>query len=245
MKKEVFVLWVLSSFMACNKRQNVDNQMFDLSKYRSVLGLNKVYDAYSSIRIQTTLKDLDSLSKLKILDSVALVQIFQDSSDYYKKNIPSSGSFVFNFDSIIFETADYCGITINRIGYSCWTTYYKTFFLVYKKGKLVGIEEVAGVAESWGGTNTAKTQSKVINNNSFLVETVKLRRKNEDDYENQYSNIDTLTKLVTFGLNGKLETTTIFEETKPFRKYHVLKVRNPLTGHLEIRKLYFYKDKND
>jgi hypothetical protein len=108
---------------------------------------------------------------------------------------------------------------------------------------LIAISEIAATSDSWTGSSYFKTQSKLINNNTFLEETVKLRNAKDSEFNGDFTHIDTIAKLVTFGFNGKLETTTIFEESKPFTKYHVQKARNPLSGATVIQRLFFFKDK--
>ena len=83
-----------------------------------------------------------------------------------------------------------------------------------------------------------KTKSKVINDNCLLIEKIDWRFL-EDGKINQ---VDTLTKLITFGFNGNLKIDTIYQATKPFKKIYFEKVRNPLTGAMEIRKFLFFKN---
>lgn len=251
MKNLVFAFWILIGFVFCKNSQDIDSQkdknLFDLSKYRSYLDTNTYFEPYGRIHKDSSFsilyyRNLDSLSKLKALET--LKPIFQDSSDYYEKDIPVSGSFSFYLNSLVFESNDYCGITIDRAGAGCWTSYYKTFFLVYKKGKLIAISEIAATSDSWTGSSYFKTQSKLINDNAFLEETVKLRNSKDSEFNGDFTHIDTVAKLVTLGFNGKLETTTIFEGSKPFNHhFHELKSRNPLTGQTVIQRLFFFKDK--
>jgi hypothetical protein len=253
MKKWLFGFWVLMCCVSCRNSQDIDSQkdskLFDLSKYRSYLDTNKYFEPYGRIHKDSSFeilfhRSLDSVSRLKALDM--LEDIFQDSSNYYNSP-PYSGSYSFYLNSLVFETPDYCGITIDKDTDNGWTTNIKTYFLAYRKGKLIGINEIAGTKGSgWGVImiDPYKMKSKLINDNVFLVETINLTNEDDSDLLGGFTHIDTLSKLVTFGLNGKLETRTLYEATKPFDKnYHELKSINPLTGHKVTQRLFFYKDK--
>lgn len=252
MKNLVFIFLILIGFVSCKNSQDIDSQkdknLFDLSKYRKFLDSNKVLYPSSPVHKDSSFsilyhRNLDSLSKLKALDMLG--DLFQDSSNYYNRP-PSSGSYSFYLNSLVFETADYCGITVDRATADCWTSDIKTYFLTYRKGKLIGIIQVAGMeSEGWGAIlmSPSKTKSKLINDNAFLEETVKLRNSKDSEFNGDFTHIDTVTKLVTFGFNGKLET-TIFEGSKPFNHhFHELKSRNQLTGQTVIQRLFFFKDR--
>lgn len=253
MKNWVFAFWVLVGLVSCKNSQDINNQknekVFDLSKYRRHLVTNTYFEPYGRISKDSSFtilyhRNLDSVLRLKTLDM--LEDIFQDSSNYYNKP-PFSGSYSFYLNSLVFETDDYCGITIDRATADCWTSHYVTFFLVYKKGKLIGINEIAGArGAGWGAIiiTPFKMKSKLINDNVFLVESVELVNSNNNDLLYDFTHIDTLTKLVSLGMNGNIKSTTIFEATKSFdNHYHELKSRNPLTGQTVIQRLFFFNDK--
>jgi hypothetical protein len=113
MKNWVFAFWILIGLGSCTNNQDIDNQkdknLFDLSKYRRFLDTNTYFEPYGRIHKDSSFsilyhRNLDSLSKLKALE--VLKPIFQDSSDYYEKDIPASGSFSFYLNSLVFETND-------------------------------------------------------------------------------------------------------------------------------------------
>ncbi len=252
MKNWLFVLVVLINIVACkdksNQSQSIENKavqnVFDISRYRYVLENNKVFtpeagsNLIDSIRTVRNYQNFQSLLQFRLLDSMALFDVFQDSTDYYKKGIPGTGGFTFHFNSLVFETPQYCGIVIDRITYDCGMTKYKAFLLVYKKGKLMGVSEIASATQMMSGLDVNQTKSKLINNNCLLVEKIDWRFE-EGKKINQ---VDTLAKLITFGLSEKLKIDTIYQATKPFEKVHIFEERNPLNGNMGIRRLLFFKE---
>ena len=143
MKNLVLIFLILIGFVSCKNSQDIDNQkdknLFGLSKYRKFLDSNKVLYPSSPVHKDSSFsilyhRNLDSLSKLKALDMLG--DLFQDSSNYYNRP-PSSGSYSFYLNSLVFETADYCGITIDRIAYDCWMNRYATFLLIYNKEYMI------------------------------------------------------------------------------------------------------------
>lgn len=251
MKNWVFAFWVLIGLVSCKNSQDIDNQkdknLFDLSKYRSVLYGNKVFTPEAGIELIDSIhqmseksrnKQLDIYSKFRTLDSNTIVRVFQDSTNYYQRG----GSFSFHFNSLTFETADYCGITIDRIEYPGWLNHCNTFLLLYKKGKIIKIFKIAHGTRTMNGTlleNSDRTRSKVLNDTSLLIETITWRFQEEK----KINQIDTLVQLVTFGLSEKLKTDTLYFATKPFEKIHFEKVKNLKTGIMETKNHLFFRDK--
>ena len=253
MKSLVFTIWILIGLVSCKNSQDIDNQkdknLFDLSKYRSVLYRNKVFTPEAGIELIDSIHQLheklrnqqaDFFSNFRTLDSSTIVRVFQDSIDYYQKGIPASGSFSFHFNSLIFETGDYSGISIDRIAYDCWMTRYAAFLLIYNKGKLIGIRKIVEGTQTMNGIDLAKqTRSKLLNDTTFLLESFNWRFEEEK----KINQIDTLAQLVTFGLSGKFKNDTLYFATKPFKKIHFVKEKNPKTGITETKGFLFFKDK--
>ena len=251
MKNWMFAFGFLICLVSCKSTQDVDNQkdskMFDLSKYSSVLYENKVFtpelcikliDSIQELHDELSSKKLDFYAKFRTLDSNTIVRAFQDSTKYYQRG----GSFSFHFNSLIFQNVNYCGIAIDRIEYLGWLTHCNTFLLVYKKGKIIDICKIAQGTRTMEGTlieNSDRMRSKVLNDTSLLVETI-IWRFQEKKKINQ---IDTLSQLVTFGFSEKLRTDTLYFATKPFKKIHFEKEKNPKTGVMETKYYLFFKDK--
>lgn len=252
MKNWVFAFVVLIGLVSCKNSQGIDSQkdkkVFDLSEYKSVLYENKVFtpeagmkliDSIHQMSVKSNNWQLDFYSKFRTLDSSTIVRIFQDSTDYYQKGIPSSGSFSFHFNSLIFETADYTGITVDRIAYDCWMTRYAAFLLVYNKGKLIGIQKIVEGTQTMNGIDLAKQmKSKLLNATTLLIETFDWRF----DEKKEINQVDTLAQLVTFGFSGKLRTDTLYFATKPFEKIHFIEEKNPKTGIIETKRFLYFKD---
>ena len=251
MKNWVFAIWILIGLVSCKNSQDTDNQkdknLFDLSKNRHFFDKsNKIFEPYSgfdfldSVAMVSSRQNSNDFSKFGILDSNTVAKIFQDSTEYYNNKRLQFGGYAFRYNSIIWDSSDYSAITIDRIAQECWMSHSNTFLLTYKKGKLLFIYDVASADRTMSNLSEIQTKSELIDKKNFLVESVKLRF----DEEKEIGYIDTVAKLIHLDFSGNIETKPLFEASKEFNhKFYILKWKNPFTGYMNERRLYFYKDK--